>query len=116
MASPHIAGVFALDSLLLAHSNLIRRYVYILVVGFSAYLIWTGARMIINNEYTNYIAKSWFRSANDKEEKHHQYLVKIINGPGYILFGLVFLAYGLWQLDVDYGILDNFSILRSIIQ
>src|SRR6267143_1566665 len=46
---------------------------------------------------------SWVLTANN------------VSGPLYITIGLAFLFYGVWQLDVDYGILNHFTILRSII-
>jgi hypothetical protein len=76
-------------------------------VSFSGYLIWTGVRMVVNAEYPNYIATLWLRSATDKEEKRHQQLVKIIDGPGYILYGLFLLAIGIGLLDIKYGILSK---------
>jgi hypothetical protein len=88
---------------------------YIFVFSWSIYLIWTGARTIMNSEYRNYITNVWFRSDNTKQETGRRLSVKYVGGPLYILFGLMFFVYGIWQLDVDYGILDKMTIVRSFI-
>jgi hypothetical protein len=92
--------------------------IYLIVVGwvaFSLYLICIGILIITNKGYNKYISKLWFKSESEKQEKDHQFLVKIINGPGYILFGLFFLTIGIFLLDINYGILNQFAFLRSLL-
>jgi hypothetical protein len=95
--------------------NIVNYLVIAAWIAWSIYLIWVGLQMTINKEYRNYLTNLWFKSETEKTEKGHRLSVKYISGPLYILFGLLFLAYGIWQLDVDYGILDKSTILRSII-
>ena len=92
--------------------------IYLIVVGWAAlslYLICIGILMVVNKGYNKYITKLWFRSESEKQEKDQRFLLKIINGPGYILFGLFFLTIGIFLLDINYGILNHFPHLRSLV-
>ena len=89
--------------------------IYFLIFFLAATAFIMGVRMIIDPTFRNDTASKWYKPQNAKEQESFQKSVKIMGGPLYILAGLLIFAFGIWLLDLHYGILRNLPVLRSII-
>jgi|SRR6516165_220835 UDP-N-acetylmuramyl pentapeptide phosphotransferase/UDP-N-acetylglucosamine-1-phosphate transferase len=89
--------------------------IYVLLFTLATVLIGMGVMMIVNRSFRNYTAAKWYKSDNVDTQKSFQRSVKIMGGLLYILIGLLIFVCGIWQLDVQHGILRDLPALRSII-
>ena len=77
----------------------------------SLYTVVSGVLMITSPRYRKHISRLWFRSDHDVDGL----MVRFLGGPLFMLIGLLFAIYGIWALDLSYGILSHLPTLRATI-
>ena len=65
------------------------------LIAFGIYMIRIGLLMVVNPKYRHHITTLWFKKKSQSEEKKSEEGVKFVGGPMYILFGGVFVYFGI---------------------
>jgi hypothetical protein len=70
--------------------------------------------MTVNKSFRNYATSKWLKSENSQQEQSFQASVEYMGAPIALVFGILFFMYGIWLLDMNSGVLNQFPFVRAI--